>query len=254
MAQHPIIEINKLSKSFNGKVVLNNIDLTISPGESLVIIGGSGSGKSVLLKCILGLLQPDKGSDINILDTDMIHGEKSVVDSVRNKISMLFQGSALFDSLTVWENIYFSLLQAKAISRESAQNKSIEILKTVGLGQEASQLYPAELSGGMQRRVALARAIISKPEIIFFDEPTTGLDPIMGCVIDNLIKDTIRKLSATSVTITHDMDSAKRIADRIAMLHNGQIIWEGSKKELSTTKNEYVKQFIHGSTKGPIAV
>jgi ABC-type transport system involved in resistance to organic solvents, ATPase component len=250
----PLIKISDLNKTFGQHHVLKGINLEVQAGESLVIIGGSGSGKSVLLKCLLGLITPDSGAKIEIAGLDRMRASKSELEHSNTKISMLFQGSALFDSLPVWENICFRLLQTKQMTRKQAYEKACTLLPAVGLKQSVATLYPAELSGGMQRRVALARAIAPNPEIIFFDEPTTGLDPIMAGVIDDLIIKNVKDLGATAITITHDMASAKRIADRIAMLYEGQIIWLGSTPELATTDNPYVQQFVAGQTVGPIKV
>lgn len=249
----PRIILKDIHKSFGPKKVLQGLDLEILPGESLVIIGGSGTGKSVMLKCILGLIQADRGS-IQIDQKEIINASRSDLDKIRHKISMLFQGSALFDSLTVWENISFVLLQEKKMHRTQARSYAIEKLASVGLPAEVADLYPAELSGGMQRRVALARAIAPKPEILFFDEPTTGLDPIMGGVINDLIRTSVDDLGATAITITHDMASAKKIADRIAMIYQGKIVWQGDVNSIEKTDNPYVQQFIHGRTQGPIKV
>ncbi|MBN9413037.1 MAG: ATP-binding cassette domain-containing protein [Candidatus Paracaedimonas acanthamoebae] len=255
MTKHklPRIILKNVHKSFGSKKVLQGLDLEILPGESLVIIGGSGTGKSVMLKCILGLIQADKGS-IQIDQKEIINASRSDLDKIRHKISMLFQGSALFDSLPVWENISFSLLQEKKMHRIQARSYAIEKLASVGLPEEVADLYPAELSGGMQRRVALARAIAPKPEILFFDEPTTGLDPIMGGIINDLIRASVDDLGATAITITHDMASAKKIADRIAMIYEGKIVWQGDVTSIEKTDNPYVQQFIHGRTQGPIKV
>ena len=230
------IELNNVHKAFGTKKVLNGVDLTIHKGESVVIIGGSGTGKSVTLKCILGLLKPDKG-------TIRFNGQQ---------IGMLFQGAALFDSLTVWENVSFAVLQQPGMTREKAKKIAIEKLAEVGLKPEVADVYPADLSGGMKKRVGLARAIAIKPDTLFFDEPTTGLDPIMSDVINDLIVRSVKKLGATALTITHDMTSARKIADRIAMLYEGKIIWIGTVKELEKTDNPYVRQFVAGSSKGPI--
>ena len=230
------IELKNIHKAFGKKVILNGLDLTVHQGESVVIIGGSGTGKSVTLKCILGLLKPDKGE----------------IKFNGNQIGMLFQGAALFDSLTVWENVSFAVLQQKGMTREKAKKIAIEKLAEVGLKPEVADVYPADLSGGMKKRVGLARAIATKPDTLFFDEPTTGLDPIMSDVINDLIVNSVKKLGATALTITHDMTSAKKIADRIAMLYEGKIIWVGTVKELEKTTNPYVRQFVAGSSKGPI--
>ena len=230
------ISMKDVHKSFGSHHVLNGVDLDVYKGESVVIIGGSGTGKSVTLKCLLGLLTPDKGT----------------IKMNTKNIGMLFQGAALFDSLTVWENVSFALLQNRLMKREDAKKLAIEKLAQVGLKREVADVYPADLSGGMKKRVGLARAIATNPDIIFFDEPTTGLDPIMSDVINNLIVDTVKKLGATALTITHDMASARKIADRIAMLYQGKIIWMGTVAELDKTDNAFVRQFVAGSAKGPI--
>jgi len=247
----PKIELSGVYKSFGSKKVLDGIDLTVNQGESLVVIGGSGTGKSVLIKCILGILTPDKGS-IKIDGIDI--GKLSRVErqKIMGKFGMLFQGGALFDSLPVWENISFSLLQNKSINKAGAKELAVEKLKAVGLGSDVANLSPAELSGGMQKRVALARAIAANPEIIFFDEPTTGLDPIMADVINQLIVKCSKDLGATTLTITHDMASVRRIAHRVAMIYKGKLIWQGDVREIERSGNEYVDQFIHGRAEGPI--
>lgn len=253
MANDVKIRIRNLSKSFGKKQVLNGVDLDLHKGESLVVIGGSGTGKSVLIKCIQGLLVPDSGS-IEIDGIEIVGENNEVLDSMHSKMGMLFQGGALFDSLSVWENVAFDLIQNKGIRKKEAKIVAIKVLRQVGLGADIADLYPSELSGGMQKRVGLARAVITKPEIIFFDEPTTGLDPIMADVINDLIIESAKDLGATTLTITHDMASARKIADKIAMLYQGKIIWYGSVKELDKTTNPYVRQFIKGSSKGPIKV
>lgn len=250
----PLIHIENLHKSFGSNHVLKGVTLDVFPGESLVIIGGSGSGKSVLLKCLLGLMPTDEGSIIQIAGKDMINASSKGKEEIRKKISMLFQGSALFDSLPVWENICFGLLQTKKLGRSEAYDLAKKTLPSVGLKAAVANLFPAELSGGMQRRVALARAVVSTPEIIFFDEPTTGLDPIMGSMIDHLIVKNVKELGATAITITHDMRSVRHIADRIAMIYQGKIIWVGSKNSLDQTDNPYVHQFINGLSEGPISL
>ena len=253
MANDVKIKIRNLSKSFGKKQVLNGVDLDLHKGESLVVIGGSGTGKSVLIKCIQGLLVPDSGS-IEIDGIEIVGENNEVLDSMHSKMGMLFQGGALFDSLSVWENVAFDLIQNKGIRKKEAKIVAIKVLRQVGLGADIADLYPSELSGGMQKRVGLARAVITKPEIIFFDEPTTGLDPIMADVINDLIIESAKDLGATTLTITHDMASTRKIADKIAMLYQGKIIWYGTVKELDKTTNPYVKQFIKGSSKGPIVV
>ena len=253
MSDDPVskIAVRGLHKSFGSKRVLAGLDLAVAAGESLVVIGGSGTGKSVLIKSILGLLQPDAGS-IRIDGEETAGIGRTARARVMLKFGMLFQGSALFDSLSVWENVAFGLIQGRGMPRQQARNIALEKLAAVGLGAEVGTLSPAELSGGMQKRVALARAIAAEPEILFFDEPTTGLDPIMADVINRLIVDCVRGLGATAVSITHDMTSARRIADRIAMLHNGSIIWQGTTAEIDRTDNPYVDQFVHGRAEGPI--
>jgi phospholipid/cholesterol/gamma-HCH transport system ATP-binding protein len=247
----PKIELSGVTKSFGDKHVLRGIDLTINKAESVVIIGGSGTGKSVLLKCILGIIKPDGGSiKIDSEETIGIRGRKR--DEHLAKFGMLFQGSALFDSLPVWKNVAFKLMQAQHMPAKQAKERAIATLAAVGLTPAVGELSPAELSGGMQKRVALARAIAAKPEIIFFDEPTTGLDPIMSDVINELIVKCVRELGATTLSITHDMASARKIADRIAMLYDGHIIWQGHKNEIDHSGNPYVDQFIHGRAEGPI--
>ena len=243
------IEIKNLYKAFGKKKVLDGVNLCVKKGESLVVIGGSGTGKSVLIKCIQGLLTPDMGS-IKIDGEEVIGTKKNI----HEKMGMLFQGAALFDSLSVWENVAFTLLENKHVSRKDAKFEAIRVLRQVGLAPDVADLSPSELSGGMQKRVGLARAIISQPEIIFFDEPTTGLDPIMADVINELIIESAKGLGATTLTITHDMASARKIADRIAMLYKGKIIWSGTVKEMDKSDNPYLKQFINGKSQGPIKV
>ncbi|MFW0777934.1 MAG: ABC transporter ATP-binding protein [Rickettsiales bacterium] len=247
----PKIVVKDVHKAFGKKVVLDGINLTIEKGESLVVIGGSGSGKSVLLKCILGIITPDSGS-ITIDGQEVTKLSFKERQQVLRKFGMLFQGGALFDSLPVWENISFALLQNKLVDRKQARELAIEKLQSVGLGQEVIDLSPSELSGGMQKRVALARAIAANPEIIFFDEPTTGLDPIMADVINQLIVKCSKELGATTLTITHDMASVRRIAHKVAMIYKGKIIWQGEVREIERSNNEYVDQFIHGRAEGPI--
>jgi phospholipid/cholesterol/gamma-HCH transport system ATP-binding protein len=246
-----LIRLTNVHKSFGAKKVLQGLNLDVYEGESLVIIGGSGSGKSVMLKCILGLISAEEGS-ITLEGQELMGASTAILDAAREKVSMLFQGSALFDSIPVWENIVFGLLQKKAITRQKGKELAIQKLADVGLPKEVAELYPAELSGGMQRRVALARAVASNPKIIFFDEPTTGLDPIMAGVINNLIRTSVKELAA--ITITHDMASARYIADRVAMIYQGQIVWQGPIKELDHSNNPYIDQFIHGKPAGPIQI
>ncbi len=247
------IKITNLHKAFGKKVVLSGVDLEIAKGESLVVIGGSGTGKSVLIKCIQGLLVPDEGS-ILVDDQEVVGIDEEEKEALHSKMGMLFQGGALFDSLSVWENVAFDLLENRSMNKKDAKNEAIRVLRSVGLAPDVAELSPSELSGGMQKRVGLARAIASKPEIIFFDEPTTGLDPIMSDVINDLIIESVKGLGATALTITHDMTSARKIADRIAMLYQGKIVWQGTVKEMDKTDNPYVRQFINGSSQGPIKV
>lgn len=247
----PKISVRGLKKSFGPKRVLDGVDVDCASGESLVIIGGSGTGKSVLIKCILGLLRPDAGS-IRIDAQETVAMSRADREPLMRKFGMLFQGGALFDSLPVWQNVAFGLVQGRGMSRDEARRIALEKLAAVGLGPEVAVLSPAELSGGMQKRVALARAIAAEPEILFFDEPTTGLDPIMAGVINDLIISCVRQLGATAVSITHDMTSARKIADRIAMLHNGRIVWQGPTAEIDSSGNPYVDQFVHGRAEGPI--
>ncbi|MFQ5971034.1 MAG: ABC transporter ATP-binding protein [Alphaproteobacteria bacterium] len=247
----PKIKVRNLKKSFGDKHVLTGIDIEVAVGESLVVIGGSGSGKSVLIKNIIGLMEPDDGS-IEIDGEEVTTMSAAERERVMHKFGMLFQGAALFDSLLVWENVAFGLLQAQHVSRCEARERAVATLAQVGLGPDVGELAPSELSGGMQKRVSLARAIATQPEIIFFDEPTTGLDPIMGSIIDELIVTTVRELGATTLSITHDMASARRIAHRIAMIHEGKIVWEGPVAAVDVSNNPYVDQFIKGLAEGPI--
>ncbi|WP_338664079.1 ATP-binding cassette domain-containing protein [Pararoseomonas sp. SCSIO 73927] len=251
--QVPKIRLRGLKKSFNGKPVLDGVDLDVMPGRSMVILGGSGTGKSVTIKCILGLIDPDEGT-IEIDGRNVLAMSRREREAVLDRTGMLFQNGALFDSLPVWENVCFKLLAQGRLPREKARQRAVEALVDVGLGMGVGELYPASLSGGMQKRVALARAIASQPEIIFFDEPTTGLDPIMGAVIDGLIVDCVKRLGATAVTITHDMASARRIGDDAAMLHKGRIVWTGPASALGETGNPLVDQFARGEREGPIAM
>jgi len=245
------IVIKDLYKSFGRKKVLQGLNLEIDQGESVVVIGGSGTGKSVLLKCILGLLKPDSGEIfVDGQPTTRMGGSDRA--HMLAKFGMLFQGAALFDSLPVWQNVSFGLIQGQGMKLPEAKKLAIDTLSKVGLGADVADLYPAELSGGMQKRVGLARAIASKPEIIFFDEPTTGLDPIMSDVINQLIVERVRDLGATTLSITHDMASARKIADRIVMLYQGKIIWQGKTAEIDHSGNAFVDQFINGRAEGPI--
>jgi phospholipid/cholesterol/gamma-HCH transport system ATP-binding protein len=247
----PKIRVRGLKKAFNGKQVLDGVDLDVMAGTSMVVIGGSGSGKSVLLKCILGLITPDEGL-IEIDGLDLTKLDARALDAKRSEIGMLFQNAALFDSLAVWENVTFALLAKHNVTRAEARERAGAILNQVGLDASVSRLSPAELSGGMQKRVGLARAIAANPQILFFDEPTTGLDPIMGAVIDGLIVDCVKRLGSTAVAITHDMASARRIGDQAAMLYKGRIVWQGAAESLLSSGNPLVDQFTHGRREGPI--
>jgi phospholipid/cholesterol/gamma-HCH transport system ATP-binding protein len=249
----PKIKLTDVTKRFGRKVVLNGINLAIEPGESFAIIGGSGSGKSVTLKCILGLLDPERGS-IQIDGEELVGAPTRERERIGRKFGMLFQGGALFDSMSVWRNVTFALTQGRSSDAARMRHIALENLERVGLGREVLNLRPSELSGGMQKRVALARAIAARPEIIFFDEPTTGLDPIRADVINDLIVSLVEDLGVTAVTITHDMASARKIAHRVAMIHQGRIIWTGPRDRLYDSGNPYVDQFVQGRAEGPILV
>ena len=244
-----MIGLRGVHKSFGSHAVLRGVDLTIAKGSSMVIIGGSGTGKSVLLKSVLGLVRHDSGT-ITLDGQDVTKGDR---DAFLARFGMLFQGAALFDSLRIWENVAFRLLRG-SLKRPKAEAREIAIekLRRVGLGPQVADLYPAELSGGMQKRVGLARAIAANPEVIFFDEPTTGLDPIMSGVINDLIREIVVEMGATAMTITHDMTSVRAIADHVAMLHGGKVRWSGPVSEMDATPDPYVQQFIHGRAEGPI--
>jgi phospholipid/cholesterol/gamma-HCH transport system ATP-binding protein len=251
MATTAKLELKGVYKSFGNNHVLKGIDIAIEKGKSLVVIGGSGTGKSVMIKSVLGLIRPDKGS-IKIDGQETLDLKGQPRDALMKKFGMLFQGGALFDSLLVWENVAFGLIQGQGMDRKQAKDIAVEKLRSVGLSSKVATLYPAELSGGMQKRVGLARAVAANPEIIFFDEPTTGLDPIMADVINDLIVEASKGLGATTLSITHDMASARKIADNIAMIYKGQIIWHGPAKDIDHSGNPYVEQFIHGRAEGPI--
>lgn len=251
MTEVPKIRLTDVRKSFGAKKVLDGITLDVAKAESVVIIGGSGTGKSVLLKCILGILLADSGA-IEVDGENVTHLRAAQREAANKKFGMLFQGGALFDSLPVWENVAFGLIQGEHMNRKEAKHRAIETLAKVGLTADVAELSPSELSGGMQKRVGLARAIAGAPEIVFFDEPTTGLDPIMGDVINDLIVSCVRNQGITALSITHDMASAKKIGDRIAMLYQGKLIWVGDAKSVDASDNEYVDQFVHGRAEGPI--
>ncbi|MEO1706574.1 MAG: ATP-binding cassette domain-containing protein [Pseudomonadota bacterium] len=247
----PKISIRNLAKRFGARQILRDVTIDVPAGHSLVVIGGSGVGKSVLLKSILGIVTPDAGS-IAIDGTDILTANTHTRQRLTQQIGMLFQGAALFDSLTVWENIAFRLIYGEGQSRAAARARAEECLTLVGLEASVADQVPSELSGGMQKRAGLARAIAGKPDILFFDEPTTGLDPIKSDVINTLISSQVKALGATAISITHDMASAMKIADEIAMLHNGSLIWSGTPSEISNSGNPYVDQFINGRAEGPI--
>ncbi len=251
MSTNPKITVRGLEKAFERNVVLDGIDIDVGVGESLVVIGGSGTGKSVMVKCILGLMEPDAGS-IKIDGQEVSGLGGSARERMMHKFGMLFQGAALFDSLPVWENVAFGLIQGRGMERSLAKRTALDKLAAVGLSAEVGELRPAELSGGMQKRVALARAIAAEPEIIVFDEPTTGLDPIMGDVINQLIVKCVRDLGATAISITHDMASTHKIADRVAMIYKGKIVWSGAVATMENSGSPLVDQFIHGRAEGPI--
>ena len=247
----PILELKGVEKRFGKNHVLKGVDIDIARGQSLVILGGSGSGKSVMLKNALGLMTPEAGQ-ILFDGEDVTHEQGREREAMRARIGMLFQSGALFDSLTVWENVAFRLLNSERMKRKQAKERAIETLRKVHLGSSVADLRPAELSGGMQKRVGLARAIISKPDLIFFDEPTTGLDPITADAINDLIIEQVKALGAAAISITHDMASARKIADEIAMLYEGRIIWRGPASTIDTSGNDYVDQFVNGRVDGPI--
>ncbi len=251
MSGVPKLRLRGVRKAFGPKLVLDGVDLEVMPGHSLGVLGGSGSGKSVTIKCVLGLITPDAGT-IEVDGRDMLAMSRSEREAMLDRCGMLFQNGALFDSLPVWENVCFKPLAQKRLTRRAARERAAEILAQVGLAASVGDLWPAELSGGMQKRVALARAIASEPELIFFDEPTAGLDPIMGAVIDGLIVDVVKRLGATAVSITHDMASARRIGDTAAMIHKGRIVWTGPAAQLGDTGNAMVDQFARGEREGPI--
>jgi phospholipid/cholesterol/gamma-HCH transport system ATP-binding protein len=251
MTKTPKIELKGVTKSFDGIAVLKGINLQVAAQESLVVIGTSGCGKSVTLKCLNGLITPDSGS-IKIDGVEILNQGRAGIESLRKRFGMTFQFGALFDSLPIWENVTFRLRQQKKLSKIEARNIAAATVTELGLASHVIDQYPAELSGGMQKRVALARAIADKPEILLFDEPTSGLDPITGGVIDRLIIDAVKRLGATTVTISHDMASVRRIADKVAMVHNGTILWCGNVAEMDNSGIPEVNQFVHGLSEGPL--
>jgi phospholipid/cholesterol/gamma-HCH transport system ATP-binding protein len=241
-----------VTKRFGGRTILDGLDLSVAPGRSLVIIGGSGQGKSVTIKTAMGLMRPDAGK-IELDGQCIIGLSESKRRKMFSRIGVLFQGAALFDSLTIWENVAFRLINADGVPRAEARERAVEALEQVRLAPAVADRFPSELSGGMQKRAGLARAVVAQPEILFFDEPTTGLDPITAAAINELISDQVRRLGSTAVSITHDLASAQTIGDEIAMLHEGKIIWRGPAADLRTTDNPYVRQFVEGRAEGPIS-
>ena len=247
----PKIELRDVVKSFGSKHVLKGIDLAVNAEESLALIGTSGCGKSITLKCLLGLITADGGS-IKVDGTEILETNRKTLEGMRRRFGMTFQFGALFDSLPIWENVTFRLRQQQKMNRADARDLAVDTITQLGLSPQVIDQYPAELSGGMQKRVALARAIADKPEILLFDEPTSGLDPITGGVIDRLIIDAVKRLGATAMTISHDMASVRRIANKVAMIHNGVIIWCGSVEKMDDTGVPEVDQFVHGRAEGPL--
>ena len=245
------IKMQGVDKAFGSKVVLRNLDLDIQRGTSNAVIGASGTGKSVLLKCLLGLIEADDGS-ITVDGVEVLKASRAVREDILRKFGMLFQGGALFDSLPIWENVVFRYRQGKTITQSQARDAAAEALADVNLEARVLDLYPAEISGGMQKRVALARAVVDKPEILLFDEPTAGLDPITSGVINRLIRRAVDRLGATAITISHDMTSIRAIADKVAMVHDGHIIWNGPIDEMDHTDNPILDQFVHGYAEGPL--
>ncbi len=247
----PKLQLSGIKKNLRGRQVLDGVDLDVAPGRSLVVIGGSGQGKSVTLKCALGLMKPDAGK-VFVDGEDVTAMARETRAGVMKKFGMLFQGGALFDSLTVWENIAFRLIYADHVARPDARERAISTMRKVRLAPEYAEVRPIELSGGMQKRAGLARAIIAKPDILFFDEPTTGLDPITADAINDLIVEMVKDLGCAAVSITHDIASARKIADEIAMLQGGRIVWRGPAASIDASGNAMVDQFIAGRAEGPI--
>lgn len=246
----PFIEVANLTKAFGNNKVLNGISFSVNKGESFVIIGGSGTGKSVLIKCVLGLLTQDTG-EIYVNGGDLAKLSNNERQKILMRFGMLFQGGALFDSMTVAENIAFGLVQGLGMDKIHARKIALAKLSAVDLASKVADVYPAELSGGMQKRVALARAIATNPDVIFFDEPTTGLDPIVSGTINDLIVRCVRDIGASAITITHDITSLRRIGDRVGLLYKGQFVWQGTARQMDETSNPYVEQFINGRPNGP---
>jgi phospholipid/cholesterol/gamma-HCH transport system ATP-binding protein len=252
MTQTPKLAWKGVTKRFGDRAVLDGLDLSVAPGRSLVIIGGSGQGKSVTIKTALGLMRPEAGQ-IELDGENIVGLPESKRRKLFSRIGVLFQGAALFDSLSIWENVAFRLLNADGVPRKEARERAIDALEQVRLDPAVADRFPSELSGGMQKRAGLARAVVAQPEILFFDEPTTGLDPITAAAINQLISDQVRRLGSTAVSITHDLASAQTIGDEIAMLHGGKIVWRGPAADLHVTDNPYVRQFVEGRADGPIA-
>ncbi len=248
---NPQIKIRGLCKAFGDKVVLKDLDLDIEKTTSIAVIGASGTGKSVLLKCLLGLIEADSGS-IQVDGVEMIGAHRTTREETLRKFGMLFQGGALFDSLPIWENIIFRYRQGKSMTRSEARDVAQSALANVNLEPRVLDLFPAEISGGMQKRVSLARAVVDKPDILLFDEPTAGLDPITSGVINKLIRNAVDRLGATAITISHDMTSIRAISDEVAMVHNGGITWKGPTSKMDTTDNAVLDQFVHGYAEGPL--
>jgi len=247
----PKIRIRGLTKSFGSNHVLRGLDLDIAKAESVVVIGGSGTGKSVLIKTVTGLMDADSGA-IEIDGTDVLSLPASERRAMMSQFGLLFQAGALFDSLSILDNVAFGLVEAQNMPRKQAHEIALDFMAQVGLEPDVGAMYPGEISTGMRKRASLARTIATRPDVVFFDEPTTGLDPIMGDIIDELIVKCVQEFKITALTITHDMDSARRIGDRIAMLYDGKIIWQGPTSEIDTSGNPYVHQFINGLEDGPI--
>lgn len=247
----PKLQLVALKKRLRGRQVLDGVDLDVTPGKSLVVIGGSGVGKSVTLKCALGLMKPDSGK-VLVDGAEIARMARRAREDVMRQFGMLFQGGALFDSLSVWENIAFRLIYADKVPRKLARERAIETMRKVRLAAEFADVRPIELSGGMQKRAGLARAIIAQPDILFFDEPTTGLDPITADAINDLIVEMVRELGCAAISITHDMVSARKIADEIALLHAGKIVWRGPANTIDASGNAMVDQFVAGRADGPI--
>jgi phospholipid/cholesterol/gamma-HCH transport system ATP-binding protein len=245
------LEWRGVQKRFGNGTVLEDLNLAVAPARSLVIIGGSGQGKSVTIKIAIGLMRPDAGQ-VLIDGQDVTALSPGARKQLFGRFGMLFQGAALFDSLNVWENVAFRLMNADGVPRAAAKKRALQALARVRLGSDAAELYPNELSGGMQKRVGLARAVVANPEIIIFDEPTTGLDPITADAINELIVEQVKDLGCTAVSITHDLASARKIGDEIAMLHAGRIVWRGPAADIDRSGDAHVDQFINGRSEGPI--